>query len=151
MTRIILSIFAAAFLVAGPLAQQQAPPAPPPQQPSEVSTVITGAGAGSAPRFALPDFIALSTDAETVDTAKTISRVLWDDLNFEHEFALIPRDAYSSIPAATSLLDVPLDRWRELGADGVLIGTVQKSGDGVKVEVRLFNARTRQSAFGKEY
>ena len=69
--------------------------------------------------------------------------MLWDDLNFEREFALIPRDIYATIPRATSFDDVPFDRWRELNADGVIIGTVQKTGTGVSVEVRLFNVRTR--------
>ncbi len=37
---------------------------------------------------------------ETVAAAKTIGQVLWDDLNFEREFYLIPRDTYRSIPPA---------------------------------------------------
>ena len=37
---------------------------------------------------------------------------------------MIPRDTYASIPAARSLADVPFDRWRELGADALLVGTV---------------------------
>ena len=82
------------MLVARPHAQQPAAAAAPPQQPSEISTTISGEG-GAPPRFAVPDFIALSTDAETVATAKTIGQVLWDDLNFEREFALIPRDIYA--------------------------------------------------------
>jgi TolB protein len=49
------------------------------------------------------------------------------------------------------MADVPFDRWRELNADGVIVGTVRKTTSGVRVEVRLFNVRTRQSAFGKEY
>ncbi len=130
-------------------AQQQPPPAAP-QQPSELSTVIT-AEAGAPTRMAVPDFIALSSDAETASIAKTIAQVLYDDLNFEHEFALIPRDTYVTIPAAKSFEDVPLDRWRELGADAVLIGTVQKSGAGVLVQVRLFDVKTGKQAFGKEY
>ena len=87
---------------------------------------ITSGDSGAAPRFAVPDFIALSSvarsgapDTETADAARTIARVLWDDLNFEREFALIPRDVYATIPAATSMADVPFDRWRELNADGV--------------------------------
>ena len=106
-----------------PPASQQ----PPPQQPTELNFTISGE-AGSAPRFAVPDFIALSPDAETAAIAKTIGQVLWDDLNFEREFALIPRDTYATIPAAKSMTDVPFDRWRELNADGVIIGTVQKNG-----------------------
>jgi TolB protein len=64
---------------------------------------------------------------------------------------MIPRDTYATIPAATSLADVPFDRWRELNADAVLVGTVQKIGNRVHVEARLFNMKTRQSVFGKGY
>ncbi len=152
---------ALALLAAGLLAQPAQPPgqaAPPatPQQPSEIELTISGE-AGAAPRFAVPDFVAIPTgdgrpaDAETQEAARTIARVLWDDLNFEREFALIPRDTYSSIPAATSMADVPFERWLELNADGVIIGTVQKNDTGIRVEVRLFNVRTRLSAFGQEY
>src|SRR5882672_6792776 len=150
MKRIFLvPIFVA--LVASGRAQQ--PPQPPPgqrQQPTDVETTITNE-AGAPPRLAVPEFIAVTKDAESVAIAKTISQVLFDDLNFEHEFSFIPRDVYASIPRATSFADVPFDRWRELNADGLVIGTVQKLEGGVKVEVRLFNVRTRQSAFGKEY
>ncbi len=121
------------------------------QQPSDIATTISSDQAGAPPRFAVPDFIALSTDAETVNAARTIGRVLYDDLAFEQEFGLVPRDIYASIPAATSLGDVPLERWREVDADGVLVGTVQKTDTGVRVVARLLNVRTRQSAFGREY
>jgi len=130
--------------------QQPPPPTPPPQQPTEVSTTISS-GEGTPPRFAVPDFIALSPDAETQTIAKTIGQVLWDDLNFEREFQLIPRDTYATIPAAHGFSDVPFDRWRELNADGVIVGTVQKTGNGIRVEVRLFNSKTQQSVFGKQY
>lgn len=153
MMRTALTLFTGTLLIAGAAAQAPPTSAPSqaPQQPSEVSTTISSGEAGAAPRFAVPDFIPLSKDADTVDAARTIGRVLFDDLAFEHEFALIPRDTYASIPAATSLEAVPFDRWRELNADGVLVGTVQKTDTGVRVEVRLFNVRTRQSAFGREY
>jgi TolB protein len=121
------------------------------QQPSEISTTISSDQAGTPPRFAIPDFIPLSTDAEIVEAAKTIGRVLWNDLEFEREFALMSRDILATIPAATSMADVPLDRWREVNADGVIVGTVQKVSAGIRVEVRLFNVRSRQTAFGKEY
>lgn len=136
-------------LAAGTLAQQP-PPTTPPQQPREVEITIAGEG-GAPPRLALPEFIALSPDAETATIAKTITQVLWDDLNFEHEFAFIPRDVYASIPRATSFTDVAFDRWRELNADGLIVGTVEKTSGGLKVEIRLFNVRTQRSAFGKEY
>ena len=46
---------------------------------------------------------------------------------------------------------MPFDRWRELGADGLVIGTVQKTANGLRLEVRLFNVRSRQSVFDREY
>jgi len=153
MTKAIIAGAIAVTLIAVTGAQQpasQQPPAPPPQQPSEIVTTISGEG-GAPPRLAVPDFIPLSPDAETAAIAKTIGQVLWDDLNFEREFSFIPRDTYASIPRATSFTDVPFDRWRELNADGLVVGTVQKVGTTIKVEMRLFNVRTAQSAFGRQY
>jgi TolB protein len=132
-------------------ARQQPPTAPTtPQQPSDVTTTISGQP-GVQPRVAVPAFLALSNDKETADAAKLIADVLWDDLNFEHEFALIPRDVSSTVPGPTSIDDIAFDRWRELNADDVIVGAVQKDQTGVRVQVRLFNVRARQSAFGKEY
>ena len=153
MTKAIIAGAIALALLAVPGAQQpasQQPPTAPPQQPSEIVTTISGEG-GAPPRLAVPDFIALSPDAETAAIAKTIGQVLWDDLNFEREFAFIPRDTYASIPRATSFEDVPFDRWRELNADGLVVGTVQKVGTTIKVEMRLFNVRSGQSAFARQY
>jgi TolB protein len=127
----------------------QQPPAPP-QQPSDIAPTIS-ADAGAPPRLAVPDFLARTSDAETERIAKMIAQVLFEDLGFEREFALIPRDISTTIPAARSLEDVPMDRWREVGADGVIIGTVQKTGAGIHVEVQLFDVKRRLSAFGKTY
>ncbi len=52
---------------------------------------------------------------------------------------------------ATAIGEVPFDRWRELGADGVVIGTVQKAATGIRVEMRLYNVRARQQSYGREY
>src|SRR5262245_10133576 len=73
------------------------------QQPPEIGATITGDSAGTPPRLAIPDFVALSNDAETQDAATTIARVLADDLNFEHEFLLMPRDVISTIPPINNL------------------------------------------------
>jgi TolB protein len=121
-----------------------------PQQPNELATTINGEG-GTQPRFAVPAFLALSNDPDTVAAAKTISEVLWDDLNYEHEFTFIPRDVYTTIPVAKSLEDLPFDRWRELNADGVITGSVQKSGTGFQIRFRLFDIRTKRSVLGAEY
>ena len=132
--------------------QPPQPPAdaPPPQQQSDIQLEISGEP-GTPPKYAVPDFIALSGDAESRAAAKTIGEVLWGDLDFEREFYMVPRDTYGSIPAARSVTDVPFDRWRELGTDGLVVGSVQKEGTGLKIQVRLFNVRSRQQVFAREY
>ncbi len=118
------------------------------QQPSEVAVVINGEP-GTPPRYAIPDFVALSPAA--ADIARTLGQVLWDDLNFEREFYLIPRDTYASVPAARTPEQIPFASWRELGADAVAFGTVQRTGNAVTVQIRLFNVRTRQVVYSKEF
>jgi TolB protein len=159
ITVIIVSIVTMASFAASaaltPAAQapqpQQPPPAtPPPRQSGDISLTINGAP-GLPPKYAVPDFLALTNDPETVAAAKTIGQVLWDDLNFEREFYLIPRDTYRTIPPASSLENVPLDQWKQLGADGLVIGTVRRTGSGVTVQVRLVDVATGRSAMAKEY
>jgi TolB protein len=145
----LAACLALAVAFARPLDEGQTPPQKP-QQPPEVQLTITGSP-GSAPHFAVPDFLALTADAETAAAAALIGRVLWDDLNYERELDLIPRDTYASIPPARSTTDVPIDRWRELGADGLVIGAVQRSANGVRVEVRLYNVVSGRAVFSKQY
>jgi len=146
-TRIPVVLICAALLAGGSLPQAQ-PPAS--QQPPELNVPLIS-DPGVAPRLAIPEFIPLTKDAETVAIAHTITQVLWDDLNYEHEFTFVPRDVYSSVPPATSLETVAFDRWRELNPDGLIIGTVEKSGGGIKVVLRLYKVTTKQVAFGREY
>lgn len=145
--RTLLTLIVGALVVGvGVRAQQQAP-----QQPNEISTTIASDQGGGPPRFAIADFIPLSAGADSAEAARTITRVLRDDLNFEHEFSLIPADIIQTIPRPPSLQEIAFDRWREVNAEGVIAGSVQKTNDTIRVDVRLFNIRTRQSVFGREY
>jgi TolB protein len=146
-----LGIVAAALGVltlAGQAPQQPPPAAPAPQQPSAIQVRITGEP-GVAPRYAVPDFVALTPAA--AETAKMLAQVLWDDLNFEREFYMIQRDVSATVPAVRSPEQFNFNAWRELGADAVFFGTVAQKGDEITVEVRLFNVRTQQSAFSQAY
>ena len=128
------------------MAQQPTPP----RQPSEIGVVLSG-DPGTPPRLAVPDFLALSQDKETQEIARTIAAVLWDDLNYEREFYMVPRDTYRSIPPAANIGAPPFDRWRELGVDGLVTGAVTKTGDTVRVEMRLFQIRSQQQIYAREY
>lgn len=146
---LLLVTFCAAVPASMPAPSAQQPP--PGQQQSEVDLII-GDRIGAQPTFAVPDCLAPDGGERTTEAARTIAEVLWSDLEFEREFRMMARDTYDSIPRARSLTDVPLDRWRELGVDGVVSCTVAAAGeDRLRVAARLFNTRSRTSAFGVEY
>ena len=144
-----LLAIAAALLAAGIVAAQQPsqPPAPTPQQPSEILTRISDAG--PPPHYAVPDFIALTPNAAPI--AQMLGQVLWDDLNFEREFDMMPRDINKTVPVARTPEQIPFGAWRENGADAVFFGTVEQKGNDVLVQVRLFRVSTRMQVFGQEY
>jgi TolB protein len=153
-TRILASTLLACAAAIALVAQQQPPPPTgqeQPRQPTELQLEITGAP-GVPPKYAVPDFLAISSDRETQEAARTIADVLFKDLEFEREFYLIPRDTYRTIPAPPSIDTPPLDRWLEIGADAVVLGSVQRAANGgLQVRFKLFNARTRQAVLAREY
>lgn len=141
------------LLAQQPPSGQQPPgqqPPTPPQQPTEVTVPIVGYG-GLPPKLAIAGFVPLSKDAETAAAAKTIGDVLFDDLKFEREFYMIEKDAAATVPRPSSLDDVALDRWRELNANGVIVGTVRKTGNGIVVQLRVIEVNSGRTAVGKEY
>ena len=144
----------ASALGAAAILTAQAPPASQQPVPSsgqiEIQTTIRGE-AGAPPHYAVPDFIALTNDKETADAAKLIAEVLWADLAFEREFDMIPRDTYRTIETIPTTDTIAFDRWRELGADGVIKGSVTRTGNTFHVEMRLFNVRARGVALGRVY
>jgi TolB protein len=122
----------------------------PPQQPDTVGVRLTG-DPGTPRRLAVPDFLAPGNDKEAVELGRLLAQVLYDDLTFEAEFDLLPRDTYASIPAARSVSEPPFDRWREIGADGVVVGAVRRNGQTMTVEMRLFDVQARTQVLGREY
>src|SRR5215207_1515829 len=93
----IAAVLATSFVLTAGAQQPPSGQQTPPQQPSDIRIAIEGPP-GLPPRIAVPEFIALTNDAETIAAAKTISQVLWEDLNFEREFYMVGRDTYKTIP-----------------------------------------------------
>ena len=148
-----LAVAAAAASLSLTLLAQQPPAQPPPAQPQRPvdDVTVVALGSGGPPKLAVGGFIPLASDPETVAAAKTISDVLWDDIAYEREYYMIAKDAIATVPKHTAIDQVPLDRWKELQADGVLVGTVRRVPAGIVVQVRLIKVATGQTAFGKEY
>jgi TolB protein len=146
----ILFALALAPLAALDNAGQQPPTTPPPSQQQEVEIKVSGVG--GAPKLVILPFIALSQDAETVAAAKTIGDVLYDDIAYEREFYMIGKDAIAATGGRPTSFDtVNLAPWKELNADGLIVGTVRKDANGIVVQVKLVQVSSGRNAFGKEY
>jgi TolB protein len=147
----ITSILIGLVAVAGVLAQQQQPP---PAQQTEVSTVITSGPGAPQPRLGLPDFSLGTADPELKAAAETVANVLWNDLEFEEEFYMIPRARSTSIPVTDSIETLPIDAWAELGADYVVMGRALQDGARLMVEIRVVGTRdasARKLVHGYQY
>ena len=143
-------LFIAAVGAGSAVLMAQQPPASQAPQQSEFRIVINGPP-GAPHKLAIAGFIPLSQDAETVAAAKTIGDVLYDDINYEREYYMIGKDAIATIPRSSSIDEVPLDRWKELNADGLIVGSVQKTGSGILVRMRMIRVSNGQTVLGKEY
>jgi TolB protein len=130
-------LFPAPFTVSA--LPQDAPAPAAPQQQSEIAVSLENTG--SQQRLGLPDFVLASTgDQELAAAAKTVADVLWNDINFEREFYMITRQRSASIPAAPYTA-LPFDQWTELGADAVIAVAASRSGNELKLELRLISVR----------
>src|SRR5918993_1730351 len=151
MTKTLIALFVTTTAATALIAQNPPAQPPPQQQADTVTTRIGGGDPNLPPKYAVPDFIAPGGDAKMQAVAKQLGEVLWDDLNFEREFYLISRDTYKTIPAAASLDQVPLARWKELGTEGLVVGSVRADGANLVVQVRLLDVNTGVAAFSREY
>jgi TolB protein len=153
-TRICLTALVAALLVAtgraypdGVIVAESLPQ----RQQNELELSLVNPGANQ--RIGLPDFVVPPNDPDLAAAATTVADVLWDDINFEREFYMIPRQESASIPAAPATA-LPYDRWSQLGADFVLAGEASRNGDQIVVNLRMIavrgDLRGRQH-FGRAY
>jgi TolB protein len=140
-----LGVVTQALQTQPPQAQQP----PPTQQPDTIRTAIVGIG--GPPKLAVPEFIPLSKEPDVLNAAKTIADVLWEDFAFEKEFYLIARDTLRTVPRPASPDEWAIERWKEVGADGVVIGSVRRTADGIVVEARLMNVANGVMSLGKQY
>ncbi len=122
------------------------------QQPQQEFFLTLEGGPGKTPRLAVPDFLVQGADAELAGAAKLLADVLWNDLDFEREFTMIPRKVSANFPP-TPADALPIERWAEV-TDGVLVGSVSRSGDALIVKVEVVSVRPTspgKRAFGAEY
>lgn len=104
---------------------------------------------GLPPHIAVPPFVVLSADQATQDASRTLTEVLSADLKFEREFDVMPASSYVGVPSAQTIDALPYDRWTQLGADFVALGTVKTAPGGkFDVEIRVVSMKERRQSFG---
>jgi len=73
------------------------------------------------------------------------------DLDLSGLFKVIDRGAYIEGPAGLSLEEINFQNWSVLGALALVKGGLSLDGDGVTVEVRLFDVAQHKQLGGKRY
>jgi TolB protein len=121
------------------------------QQPQEFFLSLEGGGKKN-PRLGLPNFLLPAGDADLGGAGKVLADVLWNDLDFEREFQMVPRKVSAGFaPAPAEALAA--ERWAEI-ADVVLVGSLSRNGDVLIVRVELVSVRPESAGrrvFGAEY
>ena len=110
-------------------AQQQQPP-PPPQRPQDLVLEATGIG-GGGPKLGMQAFTGAA------EPARLIAEVLWNDLDYEREYTMVSRKATAGIPVSATPASLPFDTWKQVGADYVMMGSIQDGGGKLAVEIRV--------------
>ncbi len=118
------------------------------RSPQQTEVKLSLVGAGQQPKVGLPDFTVEPGDKELSDAVAMLVDVLWADLDFEKEYYLIPRKSTATIPVVADAKDLPFERWKEIGADYVILGSAKKNGANLDIEFRLVGVK--DDAAGKE-
>lgn len=140
-----------------PIQGTAARPPQTPQNPQPQNNIFVSLGDNSThPLIAIPAFTGAGADAELLAAGKTVADVLWDDVDFEAEFQLVSKDAAARVPLAQTVESVPFDRWETLGADALVIGTIQRAATGFAVDIKLIGVRGQlrgqvMSSFAQSY
>ena len=112
-----------------------------PLEPQQTIVDVDVFGKGKSLRLAVQDFAVAGGDAALSEAARTATETLWADLDFEKEFLMVARKAHASIPAAPTPEALPFDQWTQVGADGVVMGTLKPAVKGFLIEIRVVNVR----------
>jgi len=120
------------------------------QRPAQLD--LSMEGRGNAQILGIAGFTAPAGDQELADALHLVASVLWDDIDFEHEYRQVSREAAAMVSTPASG-PVP-GTWVALGADLVLTGVARRVGQHLEVDVTVM-AVTGSSAgepvFGRRY
>lgn len=116
---------------------------------AQVRGTIIGPGARSVAIAVSP----LRSEGEGVRDGERFADILAHDLDRSGFFRVIPRDAYIEDPQRSGVTADAIDfqDWSTIGALVLVKGTVERSGDDLVVEARLFDVVDRSLRAGTRY
>lgn len=115
---------------------------------AQVRGTIVGPGATSYPIAVSP----LKTGGDGGD-GERFADIVARDLDLSGLFKVIDRAAYIESPQSSGVTSdsINFDNWKTIGALALVKGTIEREGDGVVVEARLFDVLERKQLAGKRY
>ena len=113
---------------------------------AQVRGTIVGPGATSYP-------IAVSPLKGDAGDGARFADIVARDLDLSGLFKVIDRAAYIEDAQSSGVTSdaINFDNWKTIGALALVKGTVERAGDGVVVEARLFDVVERKQLAGKRY
>ena len=115
----------------------------------QVRGTIIGPGATSYPVAVSP----LRTAGVDTRAGELFADIVAKDLDLSGYFKIIDREAYIEDPQRSGVTSDSIDfrDWSTIGAFALVKGTIERSGDGLVVEARLFDVVERTQLGGKRY
>jgi TolB protein len=117
---------------------------------AQIRGTIFGPGTSSYPVAVSP---LKDLGGRSGDGAERFAEILGRDLDLSGYFRVLDRSAYIDDPqrSATTADQIEFHNWSVIGALALVKGTLERSGDRIAVEVRLFDVVERRELAGKRY
>jgi TolB protein len=107
------------------------------------------AASGRSARLAIPEFEIRG--AAAAEPGKTLSQVVWDDIEFASLYRLIDRKLYRLVGQTFNPSAVDYYSWESIGTDVLVLGMAEVQGERLVTEVRIYAIKAKQMVFGNRY
>jgi TolB protein len=119
------------------------------KQSSSGDWYINIARPGRPVTMAIPDMEIGTSDA--AEAGKTISEVVWNDMEFASIYRLLPKRLYGIAGNPADAKKIDFYQWESVGADILIRGVSEVQRDRLVTEVRIYAVLAQEMVFGKRY
>lgn len=103
--------------------------------------------------LAIPHFKTIAGGAREEDNSRKAADFMSSSLDFTGYFKVLDRGAFLFDPqkSGVSATDINFQNWKAVGAELLITGIFEQSGDNVQMEMRLFDTINNRQIIGKRY